>query len=106
MTNCPTCGNEASGSFCGHCGAPLGPAICLACRNPLAPGARFCSVCGTRFGAAAPGRRGKGLIWAVVGAATLFATVLIFVARSDENARRAVARQDQVESSSSAAAAP
>lgn len=46
---CPTCGPrpETNAIFCSSCGGrlPTG-AACMGCGSPLAPGVRFCEVCG------------------------------------------------------------
>jgi Double zinc ribbon len=76
---CPTCGAPASGRFCSSCGSPLGAIACGACQAELAPGAKFCHVCGTPVAvpgatpapAAASPTRGDTLPWAVAGIAVL-----------------------------------
>lgn len=50
-TTCPRCGAEANGNFCASCGASLTPATCPTCGSATAPGARFCTACGTTLAA-------------------------------------------------------
>jgi double zinc ribbon protein len=71
-TSCPSCGNPASGKFCSHCGALLGPATCARCQATLSPEARFCHRCGAPVGAAAatgpaPASRLDRVPWLIAG---------------------------------------
>lgn len=79
-TKCPSCGADAEGNFCRHCGASLGPRACPSCRAPLAAGARFCTQCGTpTAGGSAPAGAPSGdrKAWAL--AATVSAILLVAV---------------------------
>jgi len=71
-TSCPSCGNPATGKFCSHCGALLGPATCARCQATLSPEARFCHRCGAPVGAAAaaapaPASRPDRVPWLIAG---------------------------------------
>jgi Double zinc ribbon len=53
VLNCPTCGTRTNGGkFCASCGSSLSVAVrCTGCGfSGNAPGAMFCSECGTRLG--------------------------------------------------------
>ncbi|MHB8419875.1 MAG: SPFH domain-containing protein [Myxococcales bacterium] len=60
VATCPKCGaSVASGRFCSACGAEIptaaqavapGAKFCSGCGSPLAAGAAFCSKCGTKTG--------------------------------------------------------
>jgi hypothetical protein len=50
---CPRCDADASGRFCGSCGATLAKQECGHCRTHVPPGHRYCSECGAEQGAAA-----------------------------------------------------
>jgi hypothetical protein len=92
---CPTCGKQASGRFCSHCGSSLVPPDqCRECGNTIPAGGKFCNMCGTPV--AAPGKR-KGspaapaaatestgnpqIGWYLAGAAVLIAVLAIAVPR-------------------------
>lgn len=58
--NCPTCGNEAKGKFCGKCGTPITAHQpdsrvaqiqdqCPSCGGPISPGKKFCGGCGHKL---------------------------------------------------------
>lgn len=88
---CPNCGEPASGRFCSNCGTTLGGVACGACKAELAPGARFCHVCGTPVATpgallaaastapAAPAATGgnKNLPLAIVGIAFLAVVAIV-----------------------------
>ncbi len=76
---CPACGTVSAGNFCSGCGAPRASGTCPSCRGAVAPGARFCSQCGTAV-AAGPARQVQWA-WVVAGLAVL-AVVLVLVWRS------------------------
>lgn len=48
---CPRCGTEADGRFCGSCGATLATQACGSCQAPVQAGHRYCSQCGAEQGA-------------------------------------------------------
>jgi len=60
--NCPKCGHEANGKFCGKCGTPISqqpdPGVlriqekCPQCGGWITPGKKFCGGCGHRVAAA------------------------------------------------------
>jgi hypothetical protein len=97
-TRCPSCGADAEGKFCRHCGASLGPCSCSSCHAPLAAGAKFCTQCGTPAGAgggagqsgptAVPGDRKAWAVAAVVSA-VLLVLVLAMVVRGSGGAPEA-----------------
>lgn len=66
---CPNCGADANGAFCGDCGTPLKGAKCKGCKAALAPGANFCTSCGTAVRETSKG--GTTAIWYVAGAGLL-----------------------------------
>lgn len=81
-SNCPGCGQSASGKFCAQCGTALDPAACSACQSPLAPQARFCANCGAARGSGgaapaatmrAPLAAGSRLPWIVTGVLAIVA---------------------------------
>jgi len=47
---CPQCGhhNAPGAKFCTECGAKQGAATCANCKAELTPGAKFCNECGTK----------------------------------------------------------
>ena len=46
---CPTCGNTATGKFCGECGTKKPEVkVCKNCGTKLNDGAKFCGECGTK----------------------------------------------------------
>lgn len=87
---CPSCGGDAEGKFCRHCGASLGPRTCSSCHAPLAAGAKFCTQCGTSgvtgagpaAAGAAPGDRKAWAVAAVVSALLLVAVLALVVGGS------------------------
>jgi hypothetical protein len=72
--NCPNCGTRAQGAFCSSCGTALKGSRCRGCAEALAPGARFCTSCGTPVAAASSGAGLPGG-WLVGG----FALVLLAI---------------------------
>jgi hypothetical protein len=97
-TRCPSCGADAEGKFCRHCGASLGPRTCGSCHAPLAAGAKFCTQCGTPSGGGAPAGQGASAAapgdrkaWGVAAAvcAVLLVAVLALVARGSGGAPEA-----------------
>ncbi|MCR5147306.1 MAG: SPFH domain-containing protein [Clostridia bacterium] len=47
---CPTCGNTATGKFCGECGTKKPEAnVCPNCGAKINDGAKFCGECGTKL---------------------------------------------------------
>ena len=92
-TRCPSCGADAEGKFCRHCGASLGPRNCSSCQAPLAAGAKFCTQCGTPSvpgtGAGAGGAgspQGERKAWAIAAAisAVLLVAVLALVVKGNQ----------------------
>ncbi|MEZ4412159.1 MAG: zinc ribbon domain-containing protein [Gemmatimonadales bacterium] len=97
-TRCPSCGADAEGKFCRHCGASLGPRTCGSCHAPLAAGAKFCTQCGTPSGGGAPAGQGASAAapgdrkaWGVAAAvcAVLLVAVLALVVRGSGGAPEA-----------------
>lgn len=91
---CPSCGAAADGNFCRECGTALGPRPCPTCRAPLAPGAKFCTQCGTPTAGAAPGASPVATdrkAWGVAAAisAVLLVAVLALVVRGSGDAQGA-----------------
>lgn len=96
---CPSCGENAAGRFCAHCGVVLS-ADCRECGTAIPRGGRFCNQCGTASAraapqaggpaAAGPASRGAGagrLPWAIAGAAVVaLAVVLLLPLLRDEPA--------------------
>lgn len=82
---CASCGVSGTGRFCSNCGAPRGgPSACRGCGAALAPGARFCPVCGRGVGSApAAGKAGRAP-WIYAGAALvgLLGMVLVVMTRT------------------------
>ena len=85
-TQCPRCGETASGKFCADCGAAMAAQNCLSCGKPMSAGARFCHHCGaTASGAAATpaatrGGMPKGMPQAWTIAAGVIILLVAFVA--------------------------
>lgn len=83
-SNCPSCGQAATGNFCQHCGATLGGRFCNQCGTDLPAGAAFCNQCGHKVSGAEGGRRaaaaaavtGENLPWWIAGVA-MFAVILV-----------------------------
>jgi hypothetical protein len=97
---CPNCGSESSGAFCAECGAPLKGAKCRECAAPLAPGANFCTSCGTPTGAGGKTAATSHAPWYFAGGAlVLLVLVLMWPAISkhgdDENAGKVPITQMQ-----------
>ncbi len=74
---CPKCGGEASGKFCGECGASLAPPTCPSCKTDLPAGVRFCHLCGTPLGAGAGAGAGAGTAHPRVARSTLPAWIAV-----------------------------
>jgi len=92
VSRCPSCGASAEGNFCRECGAALGPRPCPSCHAPLAPGAKFCTQCGTGLtpGAVAAGptdRKAWGV--AVAVSAVLLVAVLAMMVKGGSAAPEA-----------------
>lgn len=92
---CPSCGENAAGRFCAHCGVVLS-ADCRECGSSIPRGGRFCNQCGTASTpAAAPqtgepanapsGGAGAGrLPWAIAGAAVVALAAVLLLPRLHE----------------------
>lgn len=81
---CPNCGADANGAFCGECGTPLKGAKCRSCKAALAPGANFCTSCGTAVRETSQG--GTAPVWYLAGAALVILIVALLWPRGGNNA--------------------
>lgn len=84
---CPTCHTTSQGRFCTSCGTALaGEASCRACGATMAPGMRFCGVCGVPAHGgpgAAPALPASSRGWYLAGAAlVVVAVAFVLVLRS------------------------
>jgi hypothetical protein len=82
-SNCPRCGEPASGKFCANCGSALKGAECPDCNGALTPGAQFCHHCGAALKGASPAAPSR-VPWVVTGVAlvAVIALVLFQASRS------------------------
>ena len=80
---CPNCGADSNGAFCGDCGTPLKGAKCRACKAPLAPGANFCTSCGTAVRETSGGKTAP--VWYAAGAALVVLTAAVLLWPRGEN---------------------
>ncbi len=77
MSQCPACGQAASGKFCNHCGAALTNPSCRGCGSSVGPGDRFCHKCGLAVGGSTETR--QMLPWLVAGAAVVILVLVVIV---------------------------
>ena len=101
-TQCPRCGEAATGRFCAACGAALSDVACPACGQAVAAGALFCADCGSRVaGGAAPTAEHRAeRLPRLVGAAAVvalaaFAAGVVTGRRSVDGASQGVALSAQ-----------
>jgi len=95
-TRCPACGaSGAPSNYCTTCGSLLGVRPCQACCATLAPGARFCGLCGAPATDGSPrsATPKAKLPWTVaaVGAVAL-AVILVVLMRRDQASITAAAQ--------------
>jgi hypothetical protein len=74
---CPACGAEAEGKFCSSCGASLTAQKCPACDASVAPGARYCPLCGQSVGETRG--RNRALPWVIAGATVMALSAAMLV---------------------------
>ena len=85
-TTCASCGAAGTGRFCSTCGAPRGALACRGCGGAVAPGAKFCPVCGRGVGPSPSlaAFRTDRTPWIIAGAALagLLGVLLVMVTRT------------------------
>ena len=82
-TSCAACGAAGTGRFCSTCGAPRGASACRGCGGALAPGAKFCPVCGHGVGPGPAAAQADRTPWIIAGAALvgLLGVLLVTIVR-------------------------